>query len=53
MLNDNYEFSQFKNKAIFECCKCKTRFNANPGPQKCIKCGHIWLTWLNYWELFK
>lgn len=53
MLNDTYDYTKLKGKAVFECWKCKNVFKADPGPQICTKCKHIWLTWINYWELFK
>lgn len=53
MLNTEYDYAHLKNKAIFECQKCKHKFKADPGPQICVKCHHIWLNWLNYWQLFK
>ena len=35
-------------KAKFKCEKCKFKWESEPGPIQCPKCGHIWVEWYNY-----
>lgn len=47
--------------AHFECWRCKHRWSDKPGnedsitgqPRTCRKCGHAYMTWLNYKEDFE
>ncbi len=41
-------------KAKYKCCKCHHKYEGEPGPTTCPKCGHIYVKWVNYeeWRLF-
>lgn len=39
--------------AHYQCLKCKYEWDANPGMQKCPKCGNLYVKWTNYAEFEK
>ena len=51
------EKAKVKDRANYRCNRCSFEWNNNPGWQGdfdigCPKCGNLFLTWLNYKELF-
>ena len=40
-------------KAEFLCLKCGFKYDDIPGPTQCKKCGHLYVKWLNYEELYQ
>jgi len=40
-----------KGIAHYKCLRCPRDWWASPGPAEC-KCGHLYVRWLNYDELF-
>lgn len=39
-------------KARFRCDRCGYEFEGKQGPHNfCLKCGHLWVEWLNYEEM--
>ena len=38
--------------ARFQCQKCEHQWEQMPGPTVCPLCQHLYITWLNYEELF-
>lgn len=39
-------------KAKYNCLRCNFYFEGNPGPTVCPRCGHKYVKWLNYEEMF-
>ena len=35
-------------QAKYRCNKCKHEWDQKPGPTKCPKCSHVFVTWLNH-----
>jgi Zn finger protein HypA/HybF involved in hydrogenase expression len=38
-------------RALFQCLKCKCKWETQPGPTQCPKCGHLYVKWINYKSL--
>ena len=57
MICKRKRIEQKNNTAIiakYRCCKCGYEYDGFPGPQDpCIKCGSLYMEWLNYEELNK
>ncbi len=39
--------------AKHKCQKCGHEWEGRPGPTKCPKCNHLYITWLNYKDFIK
>lgn len=39
--------------AKFRCLKCKHKWESDPGPTQCPRCGHLWVKWTNYEEWYE
>lgn len=40
-------------KAKFRCLSCGYKWESEPGPTTCPKCGHFYVKWVNYEEWAK
>ena len=38
-------------KAKFKCLSCGYEYEAEPWPTTCLRCGCIWIKWINYEEM--
>jgi rubrerythrin len=38
--------------AKYKCLKCQHEYSHPPRPTECPKCGHLYVKWLNYEEMF-
>lgn len=38
--------------AKFKCLKCNYFYEDRPRPTQCPKCGHLYVKWLNYDEMY-
>ena len=43
---------EVKSGAKYQCLRCFHKWTGLAGPVRCVKCGHLWVKWLNYEEMF-